>query len=301
MLLEDYFASPLRKGEFECLGILHSRPEHKMLAFVENKKYAAAAKAHPCISAVICTAEIEPLFRDTEWGIVIAENPRISFFELHNRLCDDPLYSGETFWSRIGNGCNIHPMAVIAENNVVIGDCVTIEEFVSIKEGVYISSNCTIRAGSVIGGFSGEAKRTRERILPVRDIGRVILEEHIEIGQNSTVDRAVFPWHSTKIGKGSIIHNGVHLSHGVSIGKRVFMAPGSVICGSVQIGDDVWIGPGSIIKDRVSVGNNARISIGSVVLTKVKPDTTVIGDPAVDISLYLEDYRYRISRNISEK
>lgn len=105
--------------------------------------------------------------------------------------------------------------------------------------------------------------------------GNVIIEENVEIGAHTCIDRAVEG--STIIGAGTKIDNLVHVAHGVKIGKNCLIVAGTVIGGSSEIGDNCFLGINCSIKNKVKIGNNVTIGMGAIVLADVPDNTTVIG------------------------
>ena len=132
---------------------------------------------------------------------------------------------------------------------------------------------------AVIGkdGF-GYAHAEDGSLLKLPHTGNVVIEEGVEIGANTCIDRAVIG--STIIGKGSKIDNLVHIAHGVKIGKHCLIVAGAVIGGSCMIGDRVFIGVNASIKNKVKIGNDVTVGMGCVVITDVPDGVTVVGNPA---------------------
>lgn len=132
--------------------------------------------------------------------------------------------------------------------------------------------------GTVIGadGF-GYARAEDGTLVKMPHRGNVVIEENVEIGCNTCIDRAVEG--STVIGAGTKIDNLVHIAHGVKIGKNCIIVAGSVIGGSCEIGDNVYIGIGAMIKNKIRIGKNAFIGMGAVVTKDVPEGATIVGNP----------------------
>jgi UDP-3-O-[3-hydroxymyristoyl] glucosamine N-acyltransferase len=175
---------------------------------------------------------------------------------------------------------------------VTIGDAVVIEEFASIKENTVIGDGSVIRSGVVIGSEGFEIKKYRieegETVFTVKHLGGVIVGKNVEIMNNSSIEKAIYPWDDTVISDGCRFDNLVLIGHASRMGKRVFIAGESVIAGNVTIGDDVWIGVGATVSNRIVIGNNARVSLGAVVTRDVPENTTVSGNFAVEHSKFIE-------------
>lgn len=154
----------------------------------------------------------------------------------------------------------ISPLAIICNPYVTIGHNVAIGPF------------------SVIGkaGFGYEMLRGKWQ--KVNHIGKVILEDGVEIGANTCIDRAKLE--ATIIGAGTKIDNLVHVGHNAIIGKHCLIVAGSVIGGSCVLGDNVFVGENATIKDHVRVGANVIIGCGANVVKDVPDNVTVVGNPA---------------------
>jgi len=271
--------------DFDYMGLCGARQEGTLCTFVDDPQYLNEVDNDHVI--IITTREIA---EQSGLPAIIIENPRISFFRVHNYLAKNkiPEYVRGDFDTQIGQNCTISKQAYIEDKNIVIGNNVQIEEFVSIKANTVIYDNSILRAGTVIGGEGFEAKRMNEGILPVIHIGGVIIEENVEIKYNTCIDKAVYPWDNTVISKDCKIDNLIHIAHAVKIGKESLIAASSLIGGRSIIGEKVWIGAGSTISNNIIVGDGAKISIGSVVTKNVGIGQRVSGNFAVDHNKYLE-------------
>ena len=146
-------------------------------------------------------------------------------------------------------------------------------ECVSIGKRVIIGPNCSIGFDGF--GFDKNEEGAYERF---PHIGRVIIEDDVEIGGNVCIDRGALG--NTVIGRGTKIDNLVHIAHNVKIGVNCIVVALSCIGGSVKIGDGVYIGIGASIRNQVTIGDGAFIGMGAVVVKDVRAGVTVIGNPA---------------------
>lgn len=292
MYLNEISKKVLRDGEFDYLGIIDSTTTHPILTFIDSEKYMDALLSKKHIRCVITNEQLgKHLLEVSNLGVCISDNPRISFFKLHNALGKTDTYSRPSFQTEINENCQISKLACIADHNVTIGKNVIIEEFVSIKENTVVGDNCIIRAGSIIGGSGFEFKYEANTILAVQHYGGVIIENNVEIKYNSILDKAVYPWDNTIIGAYTKIDNLIHIAHAVKIGKNVLIPAGTTVGGRVEIADNVWIGVGSVILNGIHFGEGSRCNIGSVVTKDVPAGESVSGNFAINHDKFIEQLK----------
>jgi UDP-3-O-[3-hydroxymyristoyl] glucosamine N-acyltransferase len=202
--------------------------------------------------------------------------------------------------ARVGRGTRIEPYAVIGPRveigrdciigagsvigtGCVIGDHVRIGVHVSISHAL-IGARVRIYPGARIGqdgfGFSAEA----DGFVKVPQLGRVVIEDDVEIGANTTIDRGSGP--DTVIGAGSMIDNLVQIGHNVRIGRNCVLVSQSGISGSTQLGDFVMVGGQAGLVGHLNIGTGARIGAKAGVPNDVAAGDTVLGSPAVPIRLH---------------
>ena len=179
----------------------------------------------------------------------------------------------------IGRGCHI-------EANVLIGEGVTIGETSLIGANstlshALIGSRVRIGRNSCIGGEGFGFVPTPNGLMRLTQLGRVIIEDGVEIGSNSSVDRGALG--DTLIGRGTVIDNLVQIAHNVRIGRDCVLAAQVGIAGSSEIGDNVMIGGQAAIMDHMKIGSNARIAGCSGVMREVPEGEIWGGSPAVPI------------------
>lgn len=281
----------VRDGEFELLAQCTIDLPKKILTFIEDFDFIQYINMNKSISCVICKYEHVDFFDDKLIGIVCTNQPKLTFFKLHNSFVktDNSISSYPT---KIGRNCMISSQAVIASKNVTIGNNVTIEENVVIRENVEIGDNCIIRVGSIIGGQGYEFKRDKGlSILQVEHAGKIIIEDSVEIKELCSIHQAVFDWDYTKIGEHSKLDAHTHVGHATKIGKRVMIGSHSNLAGNINVEDDVYIGPGVTISNRLNIGCSSRISLGSVVTKDVEKNKTVTGNFAIDHDIFLNNLK----------
>lgn len=263
------------------LGLVEYNDGKDVCTFVDNEYYLE--KLSDNIQMVLVGEDLLDTLKQyrKSYGICVVENPRLTYFRIHNYLVNDISYRRTDFKTRIGTNCNISSQAVIADKNVIIGNNVTIEEFAVIRENTVINDNSIIRAGCKIAGEGFEFKNTSEEVFHVSHIGGVIIGESVEIQYNTCIDKAIYPWDNTVIGDHVKIDNLVHIGHAVKVDSRTMIVANSGIGGRVSIGEDVWIGFGATIRNGIHIGDRARTNMGSVVTRNVGTEEAVTGNFAI--------------------
>ncbi len=186
-------------------------------------------------------------------------------------------YIGENV--SIGNKSRIYQNCNIADN-VQIGENVLIYPGVTIYEGCKIGNNCILHAGVVIGsdGF-GFAQQTDENYKKIPQIGIVILNDNVEVGANTTIDRATMG--TTVIHEGAKIDNLVQIAHNVEVGKNTVICAQVGIAGSAKIGEKCILAGQVGVVGHLSISNNTMIGAQSGVANTVKKEGSVLlGSPA---------------------
>lgn len=263
------------------LGLVEYNDGKDVCTFVDNEYYLE--KLSDNIQMVLIGEDLLDTLKQyrKSYGICVVENPRLTYFRIHNYLVNDISYRRTDFKTRIGTNCNISSQAVIADKNVIIGNNVTIEEFAVIRENTVINDNSIIRAGCKIAGEGFEFKNTSEEVFHVSHIGGVIIGESVEIQYNTCIDKAIYPWDNTVVGDYVKIDNLVHIGHAVKVDSRTMIVANSGIGGRVSIGEDVWIGFGATIRNGIHIGDRARTNMGSVVTRNVGTEEAVTGNFAI--------------------
>lgn len=270
----------LNEQPFEVLALCGAKIHQKFCTFILDEKYINDVMSDN-ISMVITTEKIKEKIEGLKCGFAITEDPRNFFFSLHNALAFNEEYIRPRKKTIISETASVDDMTSIAEYNVVIGENVIIEPFVKIYENVTIGDNTVIRSGCCIGGEGYEFKRHDDRIMPVIHMGGVEIGNHVEIQNNSCVDKAVYPWDNTVIEDYVKIDNLVHVAHAVKIGKNTMIVAQSGIGGRTVIGTNTWIGFGATIRNGIRIGNHARVNMGSVVTKPVGDGESVTGNFAI--------------------
>ncbi|MEO8771824.1 MAG: UDP-3-O-(3-hydroxymyristoyl)glucosamine N-acyltransferase [Ferruginibacter sp.] len=197
----------------------------------------------------------------------------------------------------IGNGVKIFPNAYLG-NNVTVGDNTIIHAGVKIYHECVIGKNVVIHAGTVIGsdGF-GYAPQQDGSLKKVPQIGNVVIEDAVEIGANTTIDRATIG--STLIKSGAKLDNLLQIAHNVEVGNNSVIAAQSGVSGSTKIGKNVMIGGQAGIVGHIQIADGSKINAQSGVSKSIKsPNTAVTGSPAYDYTAALRSQA--ITRNLPQ-
>ena len=200
--------------------------------------------------------------------------------------------------AEIGRRCSIGAGSLIGAA-CVLGDDVRLDAHVSVSYAI-IGSRVRLYPGVRIGqdgfGFAPDSNG----IVKVPQLGRVIIEDDVEIGANSTIDRGAGP--DTIIGAGTMIDNLVQIGHNVQIGRRCVLVSQVGISGSTKVGDGVMIGGQVGLTGHLVIGSGARIGAQAGVMKDVPPGMTVVGSPAMPAYEHLRQIAtlHRLARRKGE-
>jgi len=186
----------------------------------------------------------------------------------------------------IGDGCALYPHVYIGDNTKIGKDSI-LNSGVKVYHECLIGEGCIIHAGTVIGsdGF-GFAPQSENEYMKIPQLGNVILEDHVEIGANVTIDRATMG--STIIRKGVKLDNLIQIGHNVEVGENTVMAAQTGISGSTKVGKNCMFGGQVGLAGHIKIANGTKIGAQAGILGEVKEENTVIiGSPAIDLKQFL--------------
>ena len=279
------------------------------ITFLHSKKYSELAKS---TNASFCiTSENFKSFLPTTCKIIISDKILLDVAKITkkfypNSVTDDfddnaEKIEGTQFKDtvkfgtnvligknvKIGSNCLIGHNSII-ETNVSIGDNCTIGSNVIIRNSL-IKNNVHILDGCIIGkkGFGFFPDKKANFRYP--QIGVVIIEDNVEIGCSSTIDRGSLS--NTVIGKNTFLDNQIHIAHNVKIGENCIIAGQVGFAGSSVIGNNVMIGGQAGISGHLKIGNNVQIGGGSGVIKDIPDNTKVMGYPAKNLKNFLRENR----------
>jgi len=241
---------------------------------------------------------------------IISKNPLIDFYKIVSLFYPDSSYDNEkidfissaklkNFFNKsifFGNNCLIDKTVKIG-NNTIIGNNVLIKKGVHLGKNCLIGSNViiensligdriVIKSGTLIGQTGFGFKFINKKKFKLPHIGRVIIENDVQIGSLCTLDRGSLG--DTVIGEFSSIDNQVQIAHNVKIGNNCMIAAQVGIAGSTVIGNYVKIGGQAGLSGHLRIGNNVKIGGKSGVISNIEDNNTVMGYPAKNIREFVK-------------
>jgi UDP-3-O-[3-hydroxymyristoyl] glucosamine N-acyltransferase len=190
---------------------------------------------------------------------------------------------------KLGRGAKVYPHVYIGDNTQIGEEC-TFYSGVKIYHECIIGNGCIIHSGSVVGsdGF-GFAPSGSDDYRKIPQIGNVVLEDRVEIGANTVVDRATMG--STIVRKGVKLDNLVQLAHNVEVGENTVMAAQCGVAGSTKIGKNCMFGGQVGITGHVSIADGTKAAAQTGISGPVKnPGTVLYGSPAFDYKSFQKSY-----------
>lgn len=304
-LLNAEFKGEVVENISKLSPFFHS--DEESLTFAADEKFLkdlASTKAK-----VIIVPDIDLPLNIGKSYIVVKDSPRIimpkllNFFKRNLKKIEKMIEDSST----IGENCNIAPNVyighdVIIGNNVsiypnvtigegaVIGDNTVIYSNVSIREFVNIGKNCVIQPGAVIGSDGFGFIKVDGNNEKIEQIGTVIIEDNVEIGANTTIDRGAIG--DTIIKKYTKIDNLVQIAHNDIIGENCLIISQVGIAGSTIVGNNVTLAGQVGVSGHIKIGDNVVIGAKSGVHGNVESNQILSGYPLVD---HKEDLKIRIS------
>ena len=241
-----------------------SRKSTKTLIRVNNPKLAFLI-AYNAFQKRISTESFVHLSVAIAENVVLGKNVRV---DSHVSIEDNVVIGDHTIIesscvikknSRLGEKCHLHPNVVLYENTILKNEVV-------------------LHAGVIVGSDGFGYVRDRGEIYKFPQLGTVVIEDAVEIGANTTIDRGSLG--CTIIGAGSKIDNLCHIAHNVKIGKNVIMAAQCGIAGSTVIGDNVTMSGQVAVIDNITIGQNVNIGGQSGIIGDVEDNAAIWGSPA---------------------
>ncbi len=217
--------------------------------------------------------------------LIHVDRPDLAFTRLVKRLCVPParpeprIHPTAIVDSRARLGIDVVVGAYATVGACTIGNGSTIKAHATVHDGAELGANVLIGEYCNIGGEGfGHIRDEHGSLENMLHIGKVVIEDDVEIFPYTNVDRATLS--VTRVGRGTKIDHYCHIGHNTRIGERAMITANTTLTGGAVVGSYCFVGVGSLIRERVRVGDAASIGIGSVVTKDVPPGETWAGVPA---------------------
>lgn len=301
-MFEKFGAQIINKNKFVPITNVQSAlnaDENSLVLIDPDIKDKIRLISNTKAKVIICDLKLDSTELYDDKCLIISENPILLFAKLINEINRKEM--------EISYGIHpstvVYPLNHIPSNcfigaNCYIGKCeigsgTVIYSGCHIYDGVKIGKNVIIDSGAVIGaagfGFIRDIDGTP---YPLPQLGSVIIEDDVEIGANTCIDRGKLD--NTIIRKGVKIDNLVQIAYNVEIGRFTYIMGHTTIGGNVKIGEKCWIAP-SFIMNKIKIGDNVTIGFGSIVLKSIKDNTIVMGNPATQLENY-SNLQYKLRK-----
>lgn len=289
------------------------------LSFIDNPRYGDLFRQSEAGACVVHPDRIDSA--PPTMSLLVSDTPYLAYARIaasfYPAVDSDPAEAGEKDLihpsAEFGSGVSIAPGAVI-KRAAKVGANVRIESNAVIGPGVIIGDDCHIGAmASVFYCLMGKGVRLYSGVrigeagfgfahdgtqfVTVPQLGRVVIEDHVEIGANTTIDRGSGP--DTVIGAGCRIDNLVQIGHNVRLGRNCIIVAQTGISGSTILEDAVTVGGQAGMAGHVTVGKGAQIGAQSGIISDIDPGARVLGMPAVPARQYMRQMAIlgRMARN----
>ena len=269
------------------LAITKLRPisdaDEESLVFIDKGRSGKAELARRTgARAVICDEELRGIAVPGKILIIVGE-PKLVFAALGNEL-----FVTRPSWGRhpsavIDSEAQVHPKTYIGPN-CVLSRCSIAEGSVLwgntyVHDDVHIGRNVSIQANCTIGGAGFGYVRDAVGVpVPFPQVGGVRIEDEVEIGANTCIDRGALG--DTVIKRGAKVDNLVHIAHNAVIGRYAFVIAHAMVGGSAEVSDYAWVAPCAALKDQIKVGERAVVGMSASVVRDVPAGEIWVGIPA---------------------
>lgn len=267
-----------RDGEFCYVGKVPTNLPRRLVP-ASAQAHIEEALATDGVVGIITTEELAGQVPSNMIAACAADPVSASLF-IHERLCEMDGFLWEHFDSRIDPTATIHPSAVIAERDVVIGAHAQVGPTSVVLERSYLGARARVGVGVVVGLDAFEIFEEAQPRRILKQAGGVWIEEHATILAHCTLVRATFGGY-TRIERAAMIDVLAHIAHDAVIGPGATVVACAEISGRCELGEGAYIGPNACMRNGVKVGRNATVSMGSVVTRDVPDDMVVTGNFAV--------------------
>ena len=193
--------------------------------------------------------------------------------------------------AQIGNNVKIYPQVYIGDHSILYSG-------VKVYADCQIGSTCILHSGAIIGadGFGFAPNANGGPYTKVEQIGNVVIEDNVEIGANTTVDRATMG--STYVRNGVKLDNLIQIAHNDDIGENTVIAAQVAVAGSTTIGRNCVVGGQAAISGHLTIGEGSKIGPKSGIMSSLKPNSVMLGSPALDYKLAMKSFS--VIRNLPQ-
>jgi UDP-3-O-[3-hydroxymyristoyl] glucosamine N-acyltransferase len=298
------------------------------LSFLNHARYRKQAAASGA-GALLVTPALAALARETPKGeprrdLLLVDDPALALARLldlfHPRPVRTPgvhptavVEEGASVdptaqvgpYAVIGAGSRIAAGAAVGAHAVLgrgcrVGDRAVLHPHVVLYDDTEVGEGSEIHAGVVLGsdGFGYATHRGVHHKVP--QVGRVVVEAEVEVGANTTIDRATLG--ETRVGAGTKIDNLVQVGHNVRIGRASILCGQAGIAGSTQLGDGVVLAGQAGVGGHLTLGDRVQVAAKSAALSSVEPGLTVAGIPAIEMGKWRREVvlRGRLEKRLAE-
>ncbi len=231
-----------------------------------------------CQAGVVLVSQPVP-----ERCCIVVEDPKLGFIRLLHEMFPVEHSPGIHPSATIDPSAKVDPSATIYPGVCIGAQCEVgansvLHPGVVLYPHTIIGQRCVIHSGSILGADGFSFHPTASGPIKVPQVGRVVIEDDVELGANCCIDRAFLG--QTRVGPGSKLDNLVHLGHNAALGRHVIIAAATAISGSVTIGDGAILGGQVGIVEHTHIGAGARVGAQSGVGRNVPDGAAVLGTPA---------------------
>lgn len=258
--------------------------EHSLTWLNPNRKDQKEILEKTKAKIIICNFSTETYLCDKVF--ILVEKPKLIFLRIVELLFGSKPDFGIHPTSVIHPEALIHPNVYIGPFNiigkVIIGENTFINSHCFIGDNTTIGSNVIIQHNSTIGsdGF-GYSKNENGEMEKFPHIGGVLIEDNVEIGSNTCIDRGTLGF--TILRKGAKVDNLVHIAHNVEVGDNSCIVANAMIGGSTKIARNVWVSPSTSLRDAIEVGEGSTIGMGAVLVKSMPINSVWAGNPAKNL------------------
>lgn len=253
---------------------------------LRQDKYELLSRTNAMIVIIGNDIDTDTVDLDINKLLIKVEQPKLSYLRIVGGLFGQKIEYGIHPTAFIHAEATVHPNSFIGPFCYVgvarIGEGTVIKGHCHISDNTIIGNSVLIHPGSVIGadGF-GYARNEKNELEKFPHIGGVVIEDGVEIGANTCIDRGTLG--NTLIKAGAKIDNLVHVAHNVTVGENAAIIANAMIGGSTAIGKNSWIAPSACLRDGINIGSDVTVGLAALV-TKSIPDGEVwAGFPAKKI------------------